>query len=297
MSTACRVAFVCDDAQLARQFQQEAWQWVARFEARYSRFIADSLVGRINAAAGLRWVEVDAEAETLLDACDELVAFTDGAFDPTALPLIRLWNWKRSPPMLPSEGVVAETLKLVGWHKVKRRKGGIFLPQAGMCLDLGGIGKEFAVDRVAEMALLRGLHNVLVDFGQDVRAHGAPPGRGAWFIGLENPKHPGECWTGLKVSDHAIATSGDYARHFTVGARRYGHIVDPRDGYPVHNGCLSVSVVAPQCTIAGILSTATFILGTEAGLDLMGRKPGIAGAVITDTGSFQTPDFDAYKTQ
>jgi thiamine biosynthesis lipoprotein len=296
MSTVCRVDFVCDDAQLARQFQQAAWHWVAGFEAQYSRFIPDSLTGRINTAAGSRWVDVDADAENLFDLCQEMVAFTGGAFDPTVLPLLRLWNWKATPPTVPTEPAVAKTLELVGWHKVQRRAGGIFLPQQGMCLDLGGLGKEFAVDQVLTLALQRGITNVLVDFGQDLRVHGVPPERAAWFIGLENPQQPGNCWAGLKVTDHAVATSGDYARHFTADGRRYGHIIDPRNGYPVHNGCLSVSVVAPQCTLAGILSTATFVLGPAAGLALMRHRPGVEGAVITETNCFQTAKFSGYTT-
>ena len=297
MSTACRVDFICEDAALARQFQQEAWHWTAWFEAQYSRFIPDSLTGRINAAAGLRWVAVDAEAETMLDLCNEMVALTGGAFDPTVLPLLRLWNWKAAPPMLPTPAAVAEILELVGWHKIQWRAGAIFLPRPGMCLDLGGLGKEFAVDQVLTLALQHGINDVLVDFGQDLRVHGAPPARAVWLIGLEDPKSPGNCWAALKLNQHAVATSGDYARHFTANGRRYGHIIDPRDGFPVHNGCLSVSVVAPRCTVAGILATTTFVLGPKAGLDLMSRHSGVEGAVITETDCFQTVNFSKHAAK
>src|SRR5205814_5918648 len=118
--------------------------------------------------------------------------------------------------------------ELVGWRKLQRRKGGIFLPQEGMCLDLGGIGKEYAVDRVLTLALERGMENVLVDFGQDVRVHGQPPEKGAWHIGLEDPKSLGNCWTGVAVNNHAVDTSGDYVRKFVHVGRRNGHILDAR---------------------------------------------------------------------
>jgi thiamine biosynthesis lipoprotein len=293
MSTVCRVNFVCGDAQLAQQFQQEVLSWISWFEALYSRFIPGSLIGRINASAGASWVEVDAETEKLLDQCQQMATFTRGAFDPTALPLIQLWNWKAKPPVLPSPQAVAETLELVGWSKVQRRKGGILLPQRGMCLDLGAIGKEYAVDCILTKALHRGIDNVLVDFGQDLRVHGAPPERAAWFIGLEDPKHPGSCWTGVAVNNHAVATSGDYVRHFTADGRRYGHIIDPRDGYPAKSGCLSVSVVGPNCAVAGILSTTAFVLGPKEGLDLMSASPGVEGAITTDTDCFQTSGFSS----
>ena len=113
------------------------------------------------------------------------------------------------------------------------------------------------------------MNSALVDFGQDLRVHGLPPDKPAWHIGLDDPKQPGKCWASLAVKDKAVATSGDYLRHFTHGGRRYGHIIDPRSGYPVDNGCLAATVVASTCTIAGILSTTAFILGAEEGLRLI----------------------------
>ena len=297
MSTLCRVNVRCDDPRQAQAFQSEVLDWVAWFEAQYSRFIPDSLIGRINAAAGQHWVEVDAETEAILNLCQEMVFFTRGVFDPTALPLLRLWNWKANPPVIPAAPDVAAALELVGWRKVERRPGAVFLPRPGMSLDLGGIGKEYAVDRVTGLAFQHGLANVLVDFGQDVRVHGEPPERGAWHIGLEDPRNPGKCWSGVAVSKHAVATSGDYLRHFSNGGRRYGHIIDPRDGYPVNNGCLAVSVIAPHCTLAGILSTAAFVLGPQAGLELIRLCPGTEAAIICDNSLNLTPNFHLYATR
>ena len=297
MSTTCRVHFRAIDLRLAQSFQSEVLQWVAAFEARYSRFISDSLISRINAAAGEHWVEIDPETDALFNLCQEMIFFTRGVFDPTSLPLIRLWNWKANPPVIPTDAQISAASELVGWRKVERRKGGIFLPREGMSLDLGGIGKEYAVDRVLTMALQNGIENVLVDFGQDVRVHGEPPERGAWHVGLEDPHAPGKCWTGVAVTNHAVATSGDYVRNFTRDGKRFGHIIDPRNGYPVHNGMLSVSVIAPHCTFAGIMSTAAFVLGAKEGLELMALCPGVEGAVITETNTLTSKNFYAYATR
>lgn len=296
MNTHCRVNFLSTNSALAESFQQDVLHWVAWFEAQYSRFITDSLIGRINAAAGRDWVEVDPETDALFNLCGEMFFLTRRVFDPTSLPLIRLWNWKSRPEALPSEATIAVNRELVGWNKVQRRKGAIFLPREGMCLDLGGLGKEFAVDRVLAMGVDRGIANLLVDFGQDIRVHGQPPGRAKWNVGLEDPNRPGECWTGVLVDDHAVATSGDYVRNFIVGDRRYGHIIDSRDGYPVNNGCLAVSIIAPYCTLAGILSTAAFILGPQEGLDLIQSCPGAEGAITTTRNRVLTRNFYAYAT-
>jgi thiamine biosynthesis lipoprotein len=182
----------------------------------------------------------------------------------------------------------------VGWNKIQRRPGGIFLPLRGMAIDLGGIGKEYAVDCVMNMAIERGIPNVLVDFGQDVRVRGHAPGKKFWWIGLDDATSPGKCWAGVAVTDHGVATSGDYLRHFQFNGRRYGHILDPRTGYPAFNDCRAVSVIAPSCTIAGLLSTSVCILGAKEGLQLIELHPGAAGAVTTETTKLQSRKFHEY---
>jgi thiamine biosynthesis lipoprotein len=296
MSTACTVKIRCSNPALVRQLQDEILNWVSEFEAKYSRFIPDSLISRINAAAGDHWVEVDPETDAIFNLCQEMIFFTKGVFDPTSLPLIRLWNWKANPPVVPKEDTIAATREIVGWRKIQRRKGGIFLPRKGMCLDLGGIGKEYAVDRVLTMCLDRGITNVLVDFGQDVRVHGQPADKPAWHVGLDDPKNPGKCWTGVAVNNHAVATSGDYLRNFTHDGRRFGHIIDPRTGWPVNNKVMAVSVIAPSCTFAGIISTSAFILGPQDGVQMMHAVPNVEGVVTTETGRTQTKGFHHYAT-
>ncbi len=279
-----------------KDFKLAVVDWVAGFEARYSRFIPESLVSQINQAAGKSWTEVDEETDRIFALCHELFFLTRGAFDPTALPLIRLWNWKASPPVIPTDEQIRAAKDLVGWSKIQRRKGAVFLPQAGMSLDLGGVGKEYAVDRVMQLAAQHGIANVLVDFGQDLCMRGALTGKPAWHIGLEDPANPGKCWTGLAIKDKAVATSGDYLRNFTINGRRYGHIIDPRSGYPVDNGCRAVSVIAPTCTIAGVLSTTAFILGPTEGLNLIGNYLGADGCISTDTSRYETRRFHEYVT-
>jgi len=294
MSTSCQVKVHGIHAAVVRDFQRDLVNWVANFEARYSRFIPDSLIGKINAAAGEHWVETDPETDRLFNLCQELFFFTRGSFDPTALPLIKLWNWKQSPPKLPDADAIQAARQLVGWNKIQRRPGGIFLPQHGMALDLGGIGKEYAVDCVVNMAIQRGIQNVLVDFGQDVRVRGHAPGKKFWWIGLDDAQQPGKCWAGVAVNDHAVATSGDYLRNFILNGTRYGHILDPRTGYPALNDCRATSVIAPSCTIAGLLSTGACILGAKEGMELIELHPGAAGAITTNHTKIYSRKFHEY---
>src|SRR5687768_2687034 len=188
LGTLCEVQYAAPggDTQAAA-FEQAAVAWVNAFEARYSRFRPDSLLSRINAAAGREWVAVDAETEGLLKLCDTLFFMTQGILDPTMLPLIRLWNYKADTPRLPGADEIAAARALVGWKKVQRAPGRVFLQEAGMALDFGGFGKEYAVDATAQIAAEHGIVSALVDFGHDLRAVGTPPGRPAWHIGLEDP--------------------------------------------------------------------------------------------------------------
>ncbi|HXE52078.1 MAG TPA: FAD:protein FMN transferase, partial [Tepidisphaeraceae bacterium] len=240
MNTSIRIVFFTSFPVLARDFERAAIDWIGRFEARYSRFLPDSIVGRINATAGGKWLEIDEEAETIFAVCDRMHAATSGVFDPASLPLLRIWNWKADPPVLPNESQIREALRLSGWKSVQRRPRAIRLPEVGMGIDLGGIGKEFAADHLVHMARDRGIDGVMVDIGGDLRVAGRPPFKDGWYIGLEEPGKAGECWTALHLSDCAIATSGDYLRSFTHDGRRFGHILDPRTGRPVNNGCQAV---------------------------------------------------------
>jgi thiamine biosynthesis lipoprotein len=297
MGTWCQITFTSPTPPVGKAFATAALRWVAEFEARYSRFIPDSLISRINAAAGRDWVELDAEADRIFSLCGELVFFARGAFDPTALPLIALWNWKADPPVIPSDEAIRAARELVGWDKVQHHLGAIFLPVAGMCLDLGGIGKEYAVDCAVALAQQHGIANVLVDFGQDIRAMCQPPKQEAWFVGLEDPAHPGNCWAGTAIRNMAVASSGDYLRCFHANGRRYGHIFDPRSGYPVENGCRSVTVIAPSCTVAGVLSTTGFVVGAQEGINLIEGYQGAEGCILTQKSRFETRRFASYVVQ
>ncbi|MBI4624859.1 MAG: FAD:protein FMN transferase [Verrucomicrobia bacterium] len=295
LGTVCEVQYAAPggDAQAA-VFERAATGWVNAFEAKYSRFRPDSLVSRINAAAGRDWTAVDAEMEVMLRLCDTLHFMTQGVLDPTALPLIRLWNYKAENPRVPSAPEIAAARALVGWKKVQRSPGRVFLPEPGMALDFGGFGKEYAVDFVAQIAVEHGIPAALVDFGHDLRAVGVPPGRPAWHIGLEDPRNPGTAAGSIAVVGKGVASSGDYLRCFVAGGKRYGHIIDPRTGWPVANGCTQATVIASSCLQAGVLSTTAFVLGVPKGIDFVQNCPGAEGLLHTDRARAQTRGFFNY---
>ncbi len=295
LGTTCEVQYATPgSSERSPAFESASVSWVQAFEAKYSRFKPTSLVSQINAAAGCSWVEVDEETEELFMLCDSLHLLTQGVLDPTMLPLIKLWNWKAEPPVIPDRDQIEAARRLVGWTKVRRSPGRVFLPETGMALDFGGFGKEYAVDMIAQMAESHGITAVLVDFGHDLRALGTPPGRPAWHIGLEDPNHPGHTDGSLAITGKGVASSGDYVRSFKIAGRRYGHIIDPRTGWPVDNGCSQATVIASSCLQAGVLSTAAFVLGLQAGIDFIRGFPGAEGIVVGKSSRAQTPGFFNY---
>jgi thiamine biosynthesis lipoprotein len=295
LGTRCELQYVCADNRAANAFESEVVGWVAAFEAKYSRFRPESLISRINAAAGQGWVEIDAEMEQFLDLSGSLYQLSQGVLDVTALPLMRLWDYRAENPRIPSESEIAAAKRLVGWQKVQRTPGRVRLPEPGMALDFGGWGKEYAVDIAAQIAKRHGLTNVLVDFGHDLFVLGTAPGKPGWHIGLEDPARPGkDCWSSIAARDCGVASSGDYVRGFTIDGKRYGHIVDPRTGWPVANGCKQVNVIAKACLQAGVLATSIFILGPEKGLPLVHGLMGAEACVLTDKDRHQKKGFFHY---
>jgi len=268
MASPCEILLDGQDEAVLRAAAQDAIAEVRRIEHRYSRYRANSIVARINAAAGTgERVALDAEAASLIRFCADLWQASDGLFDITSGVLRRAWDFRAA--RLPGPGEVEALLPLVGWQQVdwngQPDEAWIALPRAGMEIDLGGIGKEYAADRAALRLQAHGVRHALVNLGGDLHAlgpRGLPECAGApWQIDIEHPRPE----TGgptvlarLPLSQGGLATSGDYERFFIHEGRRYCHVLDPRSGWPVR-GWQSVSVIAANTTVAGALATVAML--------------------------------------
>lgn len=237
---------------------------VQRIEFKYSRYRADSVVSRINAAAGSgQAIEVDDETASLLDFAAQLHALSDGLFDITSGVLRRAWDFRSQ--RLPEQAQIDALLPLVGWQHVdwRREARQVVLKQPGMELDFGGFGKEYAADRAAAVLLGAGARHGYVNLGGDLRLLGSRPDGSAWSLGIQHPREESGTIAGLPLHGGALATSGDYERYMELGGRRYCHILDPRSGWPV-SPWQSISVVAPVCVAAGALSTIAMLKQADA---------------------------------
>lgn len=295
LGTTNDVQFRAPGEREAGAFLEDMFVWLAAFEARYSRFIPDSLISRINDAAGLHAVDVDGADEELFGLCDYHHARTRGAFDPTLGPLVLLWSGDRLSTRPPTPEEIATARALVGWRKVVRDNATIFLPQRGMSLDLGGIGKEWAVDQVCHLAARHDIHRYAVSFGRDIRVAGEPPEGGRWRLGLEHPGDPERCWDGVLLRDSALCCSGDYRRFVDLAGRRLGHILDPRSGEPANSGCHAAWVIAPTCTDAGMLCTTALIVGADDALRRVEATPGASACLWLESEILETRRFHEHR--
>jgi thiamine biosynthesis lipoprotein len=236
---------------------------VLRIERKYSRYRDDSVTAAINRAAGGAAVAIDAETAALLGYAETCFAQSGGRFDLTAGVLRTVWDFNRVPPQRPDAAALRDALSRIGWDSVEWDAMQVRLPRAHMQLDFGGIGKEYAADRVAAIAIDRGVRHGCVNLGGDVRVWGGRPDGSAWRIGIRHPRAPGAAMAGVDLSDGAVATSGDYERFVDIDGRRYCHIIDARTGEPV-SAWRSVSVVAPLAVVAGSHATIAMLLAYDA---------------------------------
>ena len=263
---------------IARRAMNEA----ERIEMKYSRFLPGSLISRINRNAGHTPVAVDAETVELVVAALRLAEATQGAFSPTVGVLRRVWNFREE--RIPSPEEVEALLPLVDRRKVSIRNGTIFLRREGMELDLGGVGKEYAVDRVASVLREEGVESAVVNLAGDLCTLGTRGDGRPWKVAVQDPRERGKIRFAVRlVGEAGVASSGDYERFFMKDGVRYHHLLDARTGFPAR-GVASTTVVAPTAFEAGLAASASFLLGPEEGLDYLERAAGVEGTLITEAG-------------
>ena len=262
MASPCEVLADTEDRDQAAAATHAAAREAARIEAKFSRYRSGNIIHRINQAGGAP-VEVDEETAGLFDYAATCHELSDGRFDITSGVLRRVWRFDGGS-QVPDAEAVGRILPLVGWQRVTWKDRVITMP-AGMEVDLGGIGKEYAVDRAAALALAEVRCAVLVNFGGDLYASAPRRGERAWAVGVDDPEHAGEGATyRVDLERGGLATSGDARRFVIWNGRRLSHILDPRTGWPVEDAPRSVTVLASTCLEAGTLSTLAMLRGAGA---------------------------------
>ena len=257
MGTACEIQFYASTPTLADAAANYVIADVQRLEQKYSRYRRESFLSQINqVAAQGGTIQVDAETASLLHYAATCYQESDGLFDITSGILRRAWSFEQTK--LPDDAILQALLAKIGWEKVQWSAPNLSFSVAGMELDFGGIVKEYAADRAAALCRERGILHGLVNLGGDIKIIGAHPDETPWRIGIRHPREPDKMIKTLALSHGALTSSGDYERCMVVDGVRYGHILNPKTGYPVRH-LASVSVVADFCVIAGSASTMAML--------------------------------------
>ena len=282
MAVPVKIILYANGAETANRAAQAAFDRIRNLNAILSDYDPDSELRRLcdTAAAG-EAVHVSLELWTVLDHAQGLARRSDGAFDVTVGPVVRLWRRARRRQQLPPPESLAESRELVG-HRLVRLDSEcrtVTLLKPGMRLDLGGIAKGYAIDQALEVLRDHGVNSALVDAGGDIGLAGPPPDRLGWVIGIA-PLDAGAAPSRyLSLSQVAIANSGDAWQHVEIDGRRYSHIVDPKTGIGLTDHS-SVTVIAPDAITADSLASAVSVLGPEKGIKLIDDTPNTAALIV-----------------
>lgn len=266
MASPCELLLEPCAKTLAWQLLQAAEAQARRIEQKYSRYLPSSVLSQLNQGAG-RWQPIDPETFQLLSFAQQCYVLSDGLFDISSGLLRNVWRFDGSD-QLPSVEAVAALLPHIGWQQIQLEPTQVLIPQ-GMELDLGGIAKEYAVDKVGQLLQQMteqhhpNLH-LVVNFGGDMLAIRERPADHPWRIGIEHPGLVDHAAMQVALRVGALATSGDARRFLQKDGIRYSHILNPKTGWPVTNAPRSVTVAAPHCTLAGLIATTALLHGADA---------------------------------
>ena len=262
----------------------DALDEIERLDRQLSHYKPDSDIARLNAHASNQWVRLEPRLYLLLRRCADLSAQTGGALDITAAPLIRAWGFHEGKFRVPSPQEIQELLPRVGSHRIvfDDEEQLVWFSTPGMEVQLGAVGKGYALDEAAERLRFYGVRAALLHGGQSsIYALGAPPQAEGWEFVLKDPRDRATPIETVLLRDQALSTSGNYEQFFEHEGKRYCHIVDPRSGWPVQ-GMLSVWVIAPTAMEADALSTAFFVLGREGTEEFCRLHPNLGVIMVEE---------------
>ncbi len=253
MGSPCSIQLYAHNSKAGNHAAKIAMDDVYRLEAKYSRYREDSLLSKMNRiAAQGKSIHVDDETAGLLDYAATCYQQSDGLFDITSGILRRAWNFKSGN--IPEPGAIQALLNLIGWHHLRWEKPKLTFTIAGMEIDFGGIVKEYAVDRAASLCWQDGIRHGVINLGGDIKIIGPHFDQSPWLVAIRHPRESNGKLTTLELYSGAVASSGDYERCIVLDGIRYGHVLNPKTGWPV-NYMAAVSVIGDFCVVAGSAST------------------------------------------
>jgi thiamine biosynthesis lipoprotein len=298
MGTFYQVQVVTDDSEGMHGLKEKVEQRLIEVNRSMSTYMPQSEISRFNAfdRTGVKF-KISDDFYRVMRVAEKIYRLSDGAWDGTVNPLIDLWGFGRkgTKTLLPDKTEIMRLLSAVGFHRIDIVTPGYLIKnRAHITVDLSSIAKGFGVDAVSNVVRNAGYENYLVEIGGEIFAAGLRKDGGQWRIGINRPQKnaaPDEIYKVVTLQDRAFATSGDYRIFFEVEGVRYSHVINPKTGYPVSNGVVSVSILSHDCTFADGLATAVMVMGHQKGLALINRLDGVEGLIVVEGADGSLSDY------
>lgn len=265
---------------------------VMEIDDKMSAFKPSSEISNLNQNSGKKTVRISEETLNLLETAIKISQLSEGAFDITIGPLVRLWGIGKHKDFIPIQDDIVDCSRLINYQDIviDKKNGTAYLQHENQSVDLGGIAKGYAADEVKRILLQVGVNCAMINLGGNIITIGKKPDRSPWKIGIQNPLAlTGEYIGTITVDNQTIVTSGVNERFFVKSGIRYHHLLDPRSGEPARNGLLSVTVVCDKSIEADALTTALFVLGMEKGISLL-KYFAVEAIFLTDEGQIYITD-------
>ncbi|MDP8219272.1 MAG: FAD:protein FMN transferase [Candidatus Theseobacter exili] len=297
IGTFATIYIVSADRIVAEKACNAAFQAVRNTGKLMNRYDPDSVLSRLNSEGSSEALYVGTQVFGVIKYAGIISDLTKGALDITVLPLLQLWKKAETEDVLPSDKEVKEAVLLVNYKNLELypSENKVKFFKEGMGIDLGSIAKGAAIDEAARTIRTFGFSDFLIDIGGDIYVSGRKPGGKKWIVGVQHPRMKKKVLDKIKLTDCAVATSGDYERYFQKNGKKYHHILDPRTGYPADR-CISTTVVASDAITADAIATAIFVMKPSEGLDFLDRNEEVEGFIVVGKeGSLHAMESKGYK--
>lgn len=281
MGTRFEITVVAPNEEIGYINIDEAVSEIQRIEKIISSWDGSSETSLINKNAGIKPVKVSPELFGLIERSVRISALTDGAFDITYASMDQIWKFDGSMKAVPNESDIKKSIAKIGYQKIilDAEKSTVFLPEPGMKIGFGAIGKGYAADKAKQLLVSKGVKGGIINASGDLTTWGTKVTGEKWLVGITNPLNKERVFGWLPIVESAVATSGNYEKYITLNGKKYSHIIDPRTGYPT-SGISSVSIFAKQAELCDALATAVFIMGRDVGLHMINQMNGVEAIIV-----------------
>ncbi|MCW3785707.1 FAD:protein FMN transferase [Plebeiibacterium sediminum] len=281
----CRfeITVVAQTQDQGNQFIQLAIGEISRIEDMISSWDENSETALINRNAGIKPVVVSGELIQLIERSLKISNLTDGAFDITYASMDKIWKFDGSMTEMPSKEQIQHSIRNVDFHNIiiNKENQTVFLKNKGMRIGFGAIGKGYAADRAKALLQKQGVTAGIINASGDLNTWGTQPDGKDWMVAIVNPLNKSKVFSWMPVKNSAVVTSGNYENFVKFNGETYSHIINPKTGYP-SKGILSVTIFTMNAEIADALATSVFVMGVDAGLNMINQLNGVECIIVDD---------------